>query len=168
MTSRQDRDENIPDPANLREREAMAKGRLASDDVLTVVEEQARISVKRHETGGVRVRVVTEEAPEIHPVALEAERVEVTRQPVGREIENFPDIREDGDVTIIPVVEERAVVVTRLFLVEEIHIRRTRSTETVDVPVTLRRQRAVVEPLDPEAAASGPVTGQGGLPDHDL
>ena len=66
---------------------------------------------------------------------------------------------EEGDVTIIPVVEERAVLVTRLFVVEEIHIRRTRVTETVEVPVTLRRQRAVVEQLEPGAAESGPGEG---------
>lgn len=166
MTTRQDRDGNTLDPANLQGREA--ETRIATDDVLTIVEEQARISVERHQTGGVRVRVVTDEAPVLHPVALESGQVEVTRHPVEREIEVMPDIRKDGDVTIIPVVEERAVVVTKLFLVEEIHIRRTRSTEMVDVPVTLRRQRAVVEPLDPEAADPGPVTGQGGLPDHDL
>lgn len=168
MTSRPDRDEYGSDPANLQSRENAAEGRIAGDDVLTVAEEQARIAVERHETGGVRVRVVTEEAPEAFPVALEAEQVEVTRHPVGREVEAFPGIREEGDLTIIPVVEERAVVVTRLFLVEEIHIRRTRSTETVEVPVTLRRQRAVVEPLDPGAADPGPAAGQDGLPDREI
>lgn len=167
MTSRTDRDPNGHDPAKFPDREA-DRDHVRADDVLTVAEEQARILVERHETGGVRVRVVTDEAPEMHPVALEAERVEVSRHPVGREVEAFPDIREEGEVTIVPVVEERAVVVTRLFLVEEIHIRRTRSTETVEVPVTLRRQRAVVEPLGPGAADPAPATGQGGLPDRDL
>lgn len=168
MTSRPERDEDTSDPAKFLDREGTRERQVVGDDVLTVAEEQARISVERRETGGVRVRVVTEEAQETVPVALEAGRVEVSRQPVGREVESFPQIREEGDVTIIPVVEERAVVVTRLFLVEEIHIRRTRSTETVEVPVTLRRQRAVVEPLDPGAADPGPATGQAGLPDRDL
>lgn len=167
MTSRTDRDQKASGPANFMGREA-EKDQVRADDVLTVAEEQARILVERHETGGIRVRVVTDEAAEMHPVALEAERVEVSRHPVGREVEAFPGIREEGEVTVIPVVEERAVVVTKLFLVEEIHIRRTRSTETVEVPVTLRRQRAVVEPLGPGAADPAPKSGQGGLPDRDL
>lgn len=164
MTPPTDRDPEDRDAA-LRDQPEPASSRFA-DDVLTVAEEQARILVERRETGGVRVRVVTEDASEMHPVTLESERVEVTRHPVGAEVEAFPDVREEGDVTIIPVVEERAVVVTRLFLVEEIHIRRTRSTESVEVPVTLRRQRAVVEQLAPETADPAPTEGQGGLPDQ--
>lgn len=163
MTASTDRDPTMQSPADLQDREGVA-GRMAGEDispkdVLTVVQEQAHVSVERRETGGVRVRVVTDEGPVLYPVSLEAETVEVTRHPVEREVEAVPAPREEGDVTIIPVVEERAVLVTRLFVVEEIHIRRTRMTETVEVPVTLRRQRAVVEQLEPGAAEPGPGEG---------
>lgn len=165
MNARIDRDENLPDPAFSKD-----VGQVGGMDpeVLSVVEEQARVSVERRELGGVRVRVVTDSSDVVHPVTLGSEQVEVTRHPVGREIETMPDTRQDGDTTIIPVVEERAVVVTRLFLVEEIHVRRTATTETVEVPVTLRRQRAVVELLEPEAGSSVPVEGQAANPDRDL
>lgn len=163
MTASTDRDPTVlrpVDPQDPQETTSQLAGQVSSrDDVLTIAQEQARISVERRETGGVRVRVVTDEGPVLYPVALEAETVDVTRHPVEREVEAVPDMREEGDVTIIPVVEERAVLVTKLFLVEEIHIRRTRMTETVEVPVTLRRQRAVVEQLEPGAAGPGPVEG---------
>ncbi len=42
------------------------------------------------------------------------------------------------------------VVETRLLLTEEIRIRRAPTTETVEATVTLRRQRAIVERVDPE------------------
>lgn len=163
MTASTDRDPAAHRPLDPQDPQD-ATGRLAGevssrDDVLTIAQEQAHISVERRETGGVRVRVVTDEGPVMYPVALEAETVEVTRHPVEREVEAVPDLREEGDVTIIPVVEERAVLVTKLFVVEEIHIRRTRITETVDVPVTLRRQRAVVEQLEPGAAGPDPAEG---------
>ena len=163
MTASTDREPAGYRPADRQDPEEVA-GRLTGEDssredVLTIAQEQAHVSVERRETGGVRVRVVTDEGPVLYPVALEAETVEVTRHPVEREVEAVPGPREEGDVTIIPVVEERAVLVTRLFVVEEIHIRRTRSTETVEVPVTLRRQRAVVEQLEPGAAESGPGEG---------
>ena len=64
--------------------------------------------------------------------------------PVDREVEAAPEIRTDGDVTIIPVVEERIIVAKQLVLKEEIHIRRRRSVETVQIPVSLRRQQGVV------------------------
>lgn len=124
----------------------------ADPEVIEVVEEFAHVSVARRETGGVRVRLLTDEVQDVHQVALSSQQVELTRHPVGREIDTVPEPREEGDLLILPVVEERAVLVKKLVLVEEIHIRRTRSTETVNVPVTLRRQQAVVEALEPVSA----------------
>ena len=62
MTSRTDRDQKASGPANFMGREA-EKDQVRADDVLTVAEEQARILVERHETGGIRVRVVNPLAP---------------------------------------------------------------------------------------------------------
>jgi stress response protein YsnF len=42
-------------------------------------------------------------------------------------------------------VEEILVVEKRLVLREEIHIRQTATTETVEVPVILRKQEAVID-----------------------
>jgi stress response protein YsnF len=77
------------------------------------------------------------------------EHVDVTRVPIGRVVEIAPEVRTAGDVTILPVVEEKVVLVKRLVLREELHIRRWVETESVEVPVTLRRQRAEVERIAP-------------------
>lgn len=76
---------------------------------------------------------------------LSHEEVEVERVPVDREVSAMPAIREEGDVTIVPVVEEILVVERRLRLKEELHIRKVRRTEEVEVPVTVRATRATVE-----------------------
>jgi len=60
-------------------------------------------------------------------------------------VETAPEIRTEGDVTIVPVLEEVLVVEKRLVLKEELHIRRRIETETVEVPVILRKQRAIIE-----------------------
>jgi stress response protein YsnF len=65
--------------------------------------------------------------------------------PIDRLVDVAPAIRTEGDVTIIPVVEEILVVETKLVLKEEVHIRRTLTKETVEQSVTLRKQRAIVE-----------------------
>ena len=158
MTASTDRDHPV-DPGYQDETARLAGDVSPRGDVLSIVQEQAHVSVERRDIGGVRVRVVTDEGPVLYPVDLASETVEVTRHPDEREVDGMPDVRKEGDVTIVPVVEERAVLVTKLFLVEEIHIRRTRATETVEVPVTLRRQRAVVEPLEPGGAAPDPAQG---------
>lgn len=124
----------------------------ATTRTLSVAEETATVEVVREETGGSRVHVVTDQQEVTLPVELSDEVVEITRHPVNVQIDAMPQMRQEGDVTILPVVEERAVVVTRLVLTEEIHIRRIRKTRSDQVQTTLRRQRAVIEPLGPDPA----------------
>lgn len=104
-------------------------------------------SIDKHDvlTGTVRVSTRTDTVTEHHPVTLDRQDLEITRVPVGREVAQAPPTRTEGDVTIIPVVEERVVVEKRLVLTEEVHVRRIVSQTEVDVPVELRKQRAVVE-----------------------
>ena len=68
--------------------------------------------------------------------------------PIGRVIEAPLPARAEGDTTIIPVIEERFVLVKQLFLKEELHIRHVIERETVREPVLLRRQRVTVERTD--------------------
>jgi stress response protein YsnF len=78
------------------------------------------------------------------------------RVPDGILIDETLPVREEGDVTIIPVMEERLVVRRELVLVEEVHITRRRETRALDQEVTLRRERVVVERFDPDRNAWQP------------
>jgi len=109
-----------------------------------LVEERAIVGKRVIETGRVQVRTRTEQREELVEAELAREEVEVERVPIGREIDVVPAVRQEGDVTIVPVVEEVLVVQKRLVLVEEVHLRRTRRSETVSHPVTLATQRAEV------------------------
>ena len=53
-------------------------------------------------------------------------------------------MREEGDTTIISVVEEIVVVERRLVLKEEVRLRRVRVTEQHRETVVLREQDAVI------------------------
>lgn len=101
----------------------------------------ARRSVERRVQ--VHVRTVTRE----HPVdeILTHERVEVERVAIGLPVDAIPPDREEGDTTVIPVVEEVVVVHRQLVLREEIRVRRLRVTEHHRETVSLRVQEAVVE-----------------------
>jgi len=59
-------------------------------------------------------------------------------------VETAPEIRQDGDVMIISIVEEEVVLVTRLVLREEIHIRKKMMQRTEQFTVTLRSERAEI------------------------
>lgn len=123
------------------------------EQVIPLVEEAARVEIRLVETGRVRVSTHTETVEQILRGSLRSDMVAVTRVPVNRtltESEAAPVVRTEGGVTIVPILEEILVVEKRLVLREEVLIRRTTSGQNVEVPVTLRRQRAVVERMSPE------------------
>jgi stress response protein YsnF len=116
--------------------------------VIPIVEEEARIAKRQVVSGRVIVKTTVDTEERVLKEMLSEETVEVERIAVNRVVDVVPQLRTEGDVTIIPVFEERLVVEKQLFLVEEVRIRRTTSVETVEVPVTLRKERATVERLD--------------------
>ena len=116
--------------------------------VIPIVEEEARIAKRQVVSGRVTVKTTVDTEERVVEAMLSQEMVEVERIPVNRAVDVVPRVRTEGDVTIIPVFEERLVVEKQLVLVEEVRIRRTASVENVEVPITLRKERATVERLD--------------------
>jgi uncharacterized protein (TIGR02271 family) len=112
-----------------------------------LTEEGVRVSKREVITGRVRIHTLAESTDELVRQELDTAEVSVTRVPVNRIVDQTPMPRTEGDLTIVPVLEEVLVVEKRLLLKEEIHIRRTLTTETVEHSVTLRKQRAIIEEL---------------------
>jgi uncharacterized protein (TIGR02271 family) len=110
-----------------------------------VIEEELEVGKRRVEGDRVSVRTVSRERTEVVEQPLESMEVEVERITIDREIDTAPEIRNDGDTMIIPIVEERLVVEKRLFLREEVHVRRRRVVTQFRQNVTLRSQEVVVE-----------------------
>jgi stress response protein YsnF len=134
---------------------ATAELRPGEEIILPVVEETAHVGKRVRETGRVRVDLKTDTTDEILRASLHGNAVGVTCVPIDRVIqegEPVPQTRVEGSVTIIPVLEEVLVVEKRLVLKEEVHIRETSTNQDVEVPITLRKQRAVIERQGPEGA----------------
>jgi len=113
-----------------------------------VIEEELEVGKRRVEGDRVSVRTVPRERTELVEQPLESTEIEIERIAIDREIDTAPDIRNEGDTTIIPVVEERLVIEKRLFLREEIHVRQRRVVTQFRQNVTLRSQEVVVERRD--------------------
>jgi stress response protein YsnF len=139
---------DLPDP----EEALKSDPRTVTEEVVPLVEETASVQTQEIVTGRVRVRTVTDTVEELARADVRQETVEVTRVPVDRVVDAPPEVRTEGGVTIVPVLEEVLVVERRLVLKEELHIRRTVESKPVAVPVTLRKQRAEVERLAPDTA----------------
>ena len=122
---------------------------------IPLVNETVRVDKESVVTGVVRVSTETKTVSEIAQAAIEQADVEVTRVPVGHEVAAAPEVRTEGDVTIVPVMEESFVIQKRLFLKEEIHVRRIPVQKQIEVPVTLRKQHVSVERLDAEEQQPG-------------
>ncbi len=113
-------------------------------ETISLVEEEISVSKRRSQIGRVRVETRTQQVDELVSADLLTSEVEVERVPIGREVEQAPEIRTEGDITIVPVLEEVLVVEKRLVLKEELHIKRRLTTESVEIPVSVKKQTAVI------------------------
>jgi len=114
------------------------------DATLRLLAEELSVAKQKVETGRVHISTRTHECEALVDENLASERVEIETVPVGLRIDAVPDVRQEGDTTIVPVVEEVLVVERRLMLKEEIRIKRVRTTERHQEKVLLRHQEAVV------------------------
>lgn len=118
----------------------------ANDETrLQVLEEQLEVGKRSVETGKVRVSTIVEEHQELVEQSLARDEVVIERVAIGKVVSVAPAIREEGDTLIVPVIEEVLVVEKRLVLKEELRIRRKTVVDVYQQPVTLRRERAVIE-----------------------
>jgi uncharacterized protein (TIGR02271 family) len=115
------------------------------ETVIPVAKEELEISTREVETGRVRVTKRVRESEERFEQPLRHDEVDIERVPINREIAEPVEVRYDGDVLVIPVIEEVAVVHKQLVLKEELRVRR-RSVQSVhEGRVVLRTEEAIVE-----------------------
>lgn len=121
---------------------------------LPVIEERVKVDVRPAPPTSVRVRrrVVSEnrviETPVWH------EHVEVERVPIDQFVDVAPEPHRDGDTLVIPCVEE--VVVTRLLVREELHVRVVREQRMQRDEVTVRRHELEIERTRTPASPTNP------------
>ncbi len=113
--------------------------------VLPVIAEEAEIHKRTVETGRVRLTKRVHEREEEVTQPLLREEVQVERVPINQYIDQPAEVRQDGDTTIIPVMEEVLVVEKRILLKEEVHVTRQRRTEEQTRTVNLREEEVLVE-----------------------
>lgn len=115
-----------------------------------VTEEHLEIDRRVTDSGRpLRLRKQVREEPVEIDLDTVSDRIRVERVPIGRVVIEQPAVRQEGDVTIVPVVEERVVLTRELVLVEELRLVRERERSTETSEVTLRRETVAVERFDP-------------------
>jgi len=133
-------------------------GRLSQETTMAtgeiqLLEEELSVSKRQFVAGKLRISTRTETHDEIAETTLDRNILDVSRVPVDRFVDVVPKVRTEGHTTIVPIVEERLVMVKQLYLKKELHIRHSVERETIRESVPLRSQHAVVERLDADGRA---------------
>jgi uncharacterized protein (TIGR02271 family) len=108
--------------------------------VVPVIEEQAIISKQVVQTGKVRISKRVSQHEELIDEPLLREEVTIERVPINQYVEQTPQVRHEGDVMIIPVVQEQIVMQKRLVLVEELRVRKQIVETHQPQSVSLRKE----------------------------
>jgi stress response protein YsnF len=120
------------------------------------------VTTSRNQIAGsvVRVATVTREHEHFVDEELSHEHVEIERVPVGRQVDAIPPVREEGDTTVLPLMEEVVVIERRLILKEEIRVTRVSNTEHHRERVVLRKQDAVISRTEagPQTVGNDPLS----------
>lgn len=125
-----------------------------SHQTIPVIEEAISISRAREQSGvAARVRVVSNEEKKRIQWTEARDEIFVEHVAINRFVNERSDPREEGDVVIVPVYEQVAVVETQLLLKEELHIVRRQREIVRQEEVVLRKERAIVERKDSEQDA---------------
>jgi uncharacterized protein (TIGR02271 family) len=114
------------------------------EEMIPLAEERIEVAKRAVERGRVVVRKHVDTREEIAEAVLHQDELTVERVPLGVPVDVAPPVREEGDVLIVPVLEEQLVIQTCLILKEELRITRHRRSETFREPVRLRAERVEV------------------------
>jgi uncharacterized protein (TIGR02271 family) len=110
-----------------------------------IIEEHLQVGVRKEELGKVRAVKQVHEEDLIVSGPVYSEDIQIDRVPLNQYVETAPQVRHEGNTTIIPVVKEEVVVQTRLVLVEEVRITRRQVETMIEKPVTLRKEEIKIE-----------------------
>ena len=144
--------------AGIETRQADAQGDVPGDviETIPVMQETVRIDKRIVETGRVLIHKTVREFDQPVELLLKNQELSVERIPVGRVVTEAPEPRQEGEVLIIPVLEEIMVVEKRLVLKEELHVRRKETERTVRDTVRLRTEDVTVEQSPASTAVPEP------------
>ena len=112
-----------------------------------VVEETVTVDKRRNVTSTVRARTVTHENLVTVDEPMLSEQVDIERVPIDRFVDAPLPVRQEGETTIIPIVEEVVVVEKRLKLVEEVRLTKRQTIKHEPQTIATRRQEVIVDRL---------------------
>lgn len=131
----------------------MSKGpelKLEEQDLhLEILKEELEVQKQTKITGVIRLEKTVRTTEAAVEESLVKESISVERVPVNRYVDEAVSTRQEGDTTIIPIMEEIVIVTKQLVLKEEIRITRHREQASYHETVPLRAEEVEITRLEP-------------------
>lgn len=110
------------------------------------IEEEMHVGKKIIESGKVHIHKLVKEHQELVDIPLLKEEVKIERLQKNEFVSTAPPpVRQEGDTTIISVLEEVTIIEKRILLVEEVHITKNQVHEKLSHEVTLLKEEINIE-----------------------
>jgi len=119
-------------------------GRRDDKLIIPVVEEKLNVEKRTVTTGRVLLEKRVNAYQETLDLPLAIRTFDIERVTLNRPIEAPPPVRQEGDTTVYPVIEEQLVLTTQLVLKEEVRITRRDAERRDNRTVTLHRETITV------------------------
>ncbi|GLR11083.1 hypothetical protein COO59_15130 [Mixta theicola] len=119
-------------------------------EAIPLAEEQAAVSTQRVVDRRIRIDRSTTTAEKLLEAELWHEEVEIEHVEKNEPVTEgyFPQVRQEGDVLIVPVIEEQVEIIRHYVLKEEVHIHKLKKSEQFQQKVTLRSQEIEINKED--------------------
>ncbi|KAA6434096.1 DUF2382 domain-containing protein [Dyadobacter flavalbus] len=113
--------------------------------VIPVIEELLQVDKKVIETGRVQIEKKVTDKDVTLELPLIQEKINIEKKEINQFVETAPPpVRYEGDTMILSVVREEAVIVKKLFLVEELHITRHKTETQMVSKETVRKEELII------------------------
>ena len=112
---------------------------------LQLAQEELDVDTRVVERGHLRIQKKVDEFLDERIVRLQHHEVQVERVPRDEVIDEPIQPYMDGDVYVVPVIEEEVVIQRRLRLKEELRVHRYVAEHDQTIETPLRRERVVIE-----------------------
>ena len=111
-----------------------------------IIEEYVTVGKKEIETARVTLSKTVNESIQSFEIPLQKEEIVIKRVPKNELVDTMPAAsRYEGDVMIIPVLKEVAVIEKRVMLVEEIHVTKLKTEKTETQEVAVRKEEVNIK-----------------------
>lgn len=123
--------------------------------IVPVLAEVPRVRKRTVARPGVRVEKRVRTRTEQVSVELERGDLAIERRGVNLLYDEPPQVRQEGETTVVPVIEEVVILETKYLVREEVRVTRLRERHCVSSPITLRREEVSITEAPPASRSDG-------------